>query len=125
MPLLWGLDALVTDYSSMAVDYVVTGGPLLLLAPDLEAYQRTRGLYVDYAWLAGGRWNTDWDQVLDRLEDVFTNPDAAAAAAAHSQELAARFHEWTDGRSAVRVVEAAAGLVRRRALSRTKGFSRR
>jgi CDP-glycerol glycerophosphotransferase len=111
MPLLWGLDALVTDYSSMAVDYVVTGGPLLLLAPDLEAYQRTRGLYVDYSWLAGGSWSTDWDQVLDRLEDVFTNPDAAAAAAAHSRELAARFHEWTDGRSAVRVVEAAAALV--------------
>ena len=111
MPLLWGLDALVTDYSSMAVDYVVTGGPLLLLAPDLESYKRTRGLYVDYAWLAGGSWSTDWDQVLDRLEAVFTDPEAAADAAAHSKELATRFHEWTDGRSAVRVVEAAAGLV--------------
>jgi len=114
MPLLWGLDALVTDYSSMAVDYVVTGRPLLLLAPDLESYRRTRGLYVDYAWLAGGSWSTDWDQVLDRLEAVFEDPDAAAAAAAHSRELAARFHEWTDGRSAARVATAAAELVRRR-----------
>ena len=114
MPLLWGLDALVTDYSSMAVDYVATGGALLLLAPDLEPYRRTRGLYVDYAWLAGGSWSTDWDQVLDRLECVFVDPDAAAAAAAHSRELAAKFHEWTDGRSATRVAEAAAGLVRQR-----------
>ncbi|MGV8907576.1 MAG: CDP-glycerol glycerophosphotransferase family protein [Propionicimonas sp.] len=114
MPVLWGLDALVTDYSSMAVDYVVTGKPLLLLAPDLEAYRRTRGLYVDYAWLAGGSWSTDWDQVLDRLEAVLEDPAAAAAAAAHSHELATRFHEWTDGRSAVRVAEAAARLVRRR-----------
>jgi CDP-glycerol glycerophosphotransferase len=114
MPLLWGLDALVTDYSSMAVDYVVTGRPLLLLAPDLESYTRTRGLYVDYAWLAGGSWSTDWDQVLDRLEAVFTDPDAAAAAAAHSRELAACFHEWSDGRSAARVVEAASAMVKKR-----------
>jgi CDP-glycerol glycerophosphotransferase len=114
MPLLWGLDALVTDYSSMAVDYVVTGKPLLLLAPDLESYRRTRGLYVDYAWLAGGSWSTDWDQVLDRLEAVFTDPDAASLAEAHSNELAAKFHEWTDGRSATRVAEAAARLVGRR-----------
>ncbi len=114
MPLLWGLDALVTDYSSMAVDYVATGGPLLLLAPDLESYRRTRGLYVDYEWLAGGTLSTDWDQVLDRLVAVFTDPEAAAAAAAHSRELAGRFHEWTDGRSATRVVEAAAQLVRER-----------
>lgn len=114
MPLLWGLDALVTDYSSMAVDYVVTGGPLLLLAPDLESYQRTRGLYVDYSWLAGGACSTDWDQVLDRIEAVFTDPDAAAKAAAHSRELAARFHEWTDGLSAARVVDAASALLQRR-----------
>lgn len=114
MPLLWGLDALVTDYSSMAVDYVATGRPLLLLAPDLESYRRTRGLYVDYAWLAGGSWSTDWDQVLDRLEAVLEDPDSAAAAAAHSRELAARFHEWTDGRSAARVAQAAVDLVRKR-----------
>jgi CDP-glycerol glycerophosphotransferase len=114
MPLLWGLDALVTDYSSMAVDYVVTGKPLLLLAPDLESYRRTRGLYVDYGWLAGGAWSTDWDQVLDRLEAVFEDPDAAAAAAAHSRDLAQRFHEWTDGGSAARVATAAARLVQRR-----------
>ena len=114
MPFLWALDALVTDYSSMAVDYVVTGKPLLLLAPDLESYRRTRGLYVDYAWLAGGTWSTDWDQLLDRLEAVLEDPDAAATAAAHSRQLATRFHEWTDGDSAARVAQAAAKLVRQR-----------
>lgn len=114
MPLLWGLDALITDYSSILVDYVVTGRPVLLLAPDLEDYRRSRGLYVDYEWLSGGAWSTDWDQLLTRLEQVFTDPGAAASASVHSRELAARFHEWTDGRSAERVAEAAAELVRRR-----------
>ncbi|MFT4108879.1 CDP-glycerol glycerophosphotransferase family protein [Propionicimonas sp.] len=114
MPLLWGLDALVTDYSSMLVDYVVTGRPLVLLAPDLDAYRASRGLYVDYDWLSGGRWSTDWDDVVDRLEHLFTDPAAADAAAAHSRELALRFHEWTDGRSAQRVVAEASALVARR-----------
>lgn len=114
MPLLWGVDALVTDYSSMLVDFVVTGRPLLLLAPDLEEYRRSRGLYLDYGWLSGGSWSTDWDGLLDRLEAVLTDADAAAAASAHSRELAATFHEWTDGGSAGRVAAAAAALVQRR-----------
>lgn len=114
MPLLWGLDALITDYSSMLVDFAVTGRPLLLLAPDLESYRASRGLYVDYPWLAGGSWSTDWDQVLDRLEAVLTDPGAAASASAHSRDLASTFHEWTDGGSATRVARAAADLVRRR-----------
>jgi CDP-glycerol glycerophosphotransferase len=114
MPLLWGLAALVTDYSSMIVDYAATGGAILLLAPDLDAYRTTRGLYVDYEWLSGGTWSTNWDEVLDRLESVFTDPVVAAAAAAHSMDLATRFHEWQDGRSAQRVVGIAAELVRRR-----------
>lgn len=114
MPLLWGLDALVTDYSSMLVDFTITGRPLLFLAPDLDAYQRSRGLYVDYRWLTGGEWATDWDQLLDRLEAVLTAPDAAAAASAHSRGLARTFHEWTDGRSAERAAIRAAALVKRR-----------
>ncbi len=114
MPLLWGLDALVTDYSSMIVDYAATGGAILLLAPDLATYRATRGLYVDYRWLSGGTWSTNWDEVLDRLEAVFTDPDVAAAASAHSRDLTTRFHEWQDGRSAQRVATIAAELVRRR-----------
>ncbi|MFZ0530671.1 MAG: CDP-glycerol glycerophosphotransferase family protein, partial [Propionicimonas sp.] len=103
MPLLWGVDFLVTDYSSILVDFVLTRRPVLLLAPDLESYRRTRGLYVDYDWLAGGSWSSDWDEVLERLAGLATDPDAAAAASAHSDELAAVFHEWTDGGSAARV----------------------
>jgi CDP-glycerol glycerophosphotransferase len=98
----------------MIVDYAATGGAILLLAPDLDTYRATRGLYVDYRWLSGGTWSTNWDEVLDRLEAVFTDPDAAAAASAHSRDLTTRFHEWQDGRSAQRVATIAAELVRRR-----------
>lgn len=115
MPLLWGLDALITDYSSMIVDYVATGGHLVLLAPDLAHYQATRGLYVDYEWLSGGRHYQDWDEVAERLTELFTKAAPAAESAAHSALLAAKFHEWTDGQSAARVAAEARRLVERRA----------
>lgn len=111
MPLLWGVDLLITDYSSMLVDYTATGRPFVLLAPDLEHYEATRGLYVDYSWLAGGRWYQDWNQVSDRLEEVFSDPEAAESARAHTRTLASVFHEHTDGLSADRAARAAQALV--------------
>jgi CDP-glycerol glycerophosphotransferase len=38
-------DLLITDYSSVALDYALTGRPVLYFTPDLEEYSRTRGLY--------------------------------------------------------------------------------
>lgn len=111
MPLLWGLSALITDYSSMMVDYSVTGQPLVLLAPDLEHYRATRGMYIDYEELAGGAWYRNWTEVVGRLHSLFDDPGELAAAQAHSRVLAERFHRYTDGRSAERVVAAAAALV--------------
>ncbi|MGC3953276.1 MAG: CDP-glycerol glycerophosphotransferase family protein [Propionicimonas sp.] len=114
MPLLWGVSALVTDYSSMLIDYAVTGRPIVLLAPDLEQYEDTRGLYVDYAELAEGQWCTTWAQTLDELDGLFTDPERRAVSEQHSRKLAAQFHTFTDGRNAQRVAEAAAALVRER-----------
>lgn len=94
----------------MLVDYVVTGEPLVLLAPDLEHYRATRGLYINYDELAGGRWYWTWTDVVGRLDDLFSDPGQLAAAQQHSQALAERFHTHTDGRSAERVAAAAAEL---------------
>ena len=115
MPLLWGIDVLITDYSSMLVDYTATGGAFILLAPDLEHYEATRGLYVDYSWLAAGRWYRNWDEVAARLDGLFGDSDIAAEAQAHTRALAAEFHTHTDGLSAQRVALAARELVSARA----------
>ncbi|MGB7962830.1 MAG: CDP-glycerol glycerophosphotransferase family protein [Propionicimonas sp.] len=111
MPLLWGVDALITDYSSMLVDYAVTKRPIVLLAPDLDHYRDTRGLYVDYGWLSNGRWHTSWDEVVSELRALFTDAEHRVATEAHSSDLAARFHAFDDGHNAQRVCEAAATLV--------------
>lgn len=111
MPLLWGIDTLITDYSSMAFDYAVTGNPLIFLAPDLEHYAATRGLYLDYATVTGGRWQQDWDGVLDALEQLDADAAARERAGRRSAALAALAHRHTDGRSAKRVAQHLAGLM--------------
>jgi CDP-glycerol glycerophosphotransferase len=103
MPLLWGVDVLVTDYSSILFDYSVTGRPILYLAPDLEHYRETRGLYIDYADICGGALLTTWDEVLDRMESW---SDASRLAVDHAQTKAIfdRFITHRDGRNSERTV---------------------
>jgi CDP-glycerol glycerophosphotransferase (TagB/SpsB family) len=108
---LWGVDALVTDYSSVLVDFTATGRPIVFLAPDVEAYSSSRGLYVDYDGLSGGHVERTWGQVLARLDLVLEAGPARDAATAASRALAERFHEHTDGRSAARVVQHVLALV--------------
>jgi CDP-glycerol glycerophosphotransferase (TagB/SpsB family) len=104
MPLLWGVDVLVTDYSSILFDYAVTGAPILYLAPDLEHYEATRGLYIAYTDICGpdGLLRT-WDQVVDRME-TWNDPDAFAAETAQTQATFDRFITHRDGRNSERTV---------------------
>jgi Putative glycosyl/glycerophosphate transferases involved in teichoic acid biosynthesis TagF/TagB/EpsJ/RodC len=114
MAVLWAVDVLISDYSSMVVDFAATGHHILLLAPDLESYTRTRGLYIDYGWLAGGSWSSTWTQLIDRLDALLNDADAADASAEHTRMLADTFHAHTDGRNAARVVSVALDLVHAR-----------
>lgn len=41
-------DILVTDYSSSIFEYALLRRPLILIVPDLEDYERSPGLYLDY-----------------------------------------------------------------------------
>jgi CDP-glycerol glycerophosphotransferase (TagB/SpsB family) len=41
-------DVLVTDYSSSIFEWALLQRPLVLLVPDLAAYERDPGLYLDY-----------------------------------------------------------------------------
>lgn len=104
MPLLWGVDVLVTDYSSILFDYSVTECPILYLAPDLEHYEATRGLYIDYTDICGpdGLLRT-WDEVIARM-DSWTDPAAQAAEKALTRTTFDRFITHRDGLNSERTV---------------------
>ena len=42
------VDLLITDYSTVVLDYLAFNKPFILYAPDLEEYESTRGFFVDY-----------------------------------------------------------------------------
>lgn len=104
-PVLGAFDALVTDYSSIAIDFALTGRPILWFAPDLARYGASRGLYEPLDVTAAGRVLHDWAEVLRRLEAVLpAGTRARRGAEADARALAARFHAHPEGGAAARVL---------------------
>lgn len=64
-------DALVSDYSSVWVDFLATGRSVALRCPDLESYERERGLNrPGLRELASGIFLESEADVLELLEDL-------------------------------------------------------
>jgi CDP-glycerol glycerophosphotransferase len=115
-PLLGAFDAVITDYSSIAIDYALLGRPIFWFAPDLRAYEASRGLYEPLETTSGGRVLPNWESVLEQLASVFPVSEittagergsaAYEAAVANTRTLAARFHAYPNGGSAARVLAA-------------------
>jgi CDP-glycerol glycerophosphotransferase len=93
-------DALVTDYSSVFFDFVLTDKPMVFLAPDLLEYRDdNRGFYLDYHETVPGPVCLTTVEVVDTLR----GPDAYAA---RREEFRAEFTPHDDGKAAARVVDA-------------------
>ena len=66
--LLSVVDVLISDYSSIFFDFLVTGRPIVFYVPDLKEYKSGRGLYVPVSTLPG--------IVSSSLEEVATSLEA-------------------------------------------------
>ncbi|MCQ9368058.1 CDP-glycerol glycerophosphotransferase family protein [Brevibacterium sp. 91QC2O2] len=104
---LGAFDALITDYSSIAIDYSVLGRPIIWFAPDLEVYAATRGLYEpleDTVGPDGSVFHT-WGTTLNYLEQALSSGSTAGRFAhAAAVDLSYRFHSFPKGASAARVL---------------------
>jgi CDP-glycerol glycerophosphotransferase len=113
-PLLPGLDAIVTDYSSLAFDAALVPLPVLFLAPDVDEYARRRGFYGRYEDVAGDDWAADWPTAAAQLDALLSDAATYEDRLSRSRALSARVHAHRDGRNADRVYRAIlAGLARR------------
>jgi len=120
-PALPAVDALVTDYSSIAYDYSLVGGPIVFLAPDLEHYAKRRGLYLPYRAFAGGQQVAGWPDALARLDAVGQVGSAAASAASrHSAWLRDENFDLLDGHATERVL---AETLRRSGVAQALGLT--
>ena len=64
-------DVLITDYSSIFIDFLATGRPVLFFAPDLREYRSTRGLN-----LPADQWpgpvTSDLDELIGYVKNLHT-----------------------------------------------------
>jgi CDP-glycerol glycerophosphotransferase len=95
------VDVLVTDYSSVAVDFLVTDKPIVFYVFDREEYERERGLYVSMEEMPGEKCASREALVSATrraLQDGILDRDVHAAARQ-------RFCPHEDGRAGARVLD--------------------
>lgn len=61
---LCATDLLITDYSSIILEFALLNRPMLFFAPDLEAYRAERDVYMPYESFVPGRIVQTFDELL-------------------------------------------------------------
>lgn len=85
-------DLLITDYSSVALDFLLLGRPILYFMPDLDSYVAKRGFYVDPLQLPG-RVTQNQASLVECLEHLLMAPRPLPPDAGVE---ALRRHVWGD-----------------------------
>ena len=100
--LLGEADVLVTDVSSILVDYLILDRPVIHLFPDLEEYASSRGFSLNPIedYFVGPVARTP-DEVLEFLSQLLLGIDAYADKRRYVRDL---FHEHADGNSTSRLL---------------------
>ncbi len=94
------VDVLITDYSSVFFDFLVTGRPILYYIYDQEEYEKERGLYFPVTEMPGYHCR-DIDQLCVALDKALAGeiPDAE-----HYAQARRRYSSHDDGSATERVV---------------------
>ncbi|WP_434752903.1 CDP-glycerol glycerophosphotransferase family protein [Paenibacillus amylolyticus] len=107
--ILNGVDGLISDYSSIIIDFLLTDKPIILTPLDLEDYSQTRGLMMEPydAWMPGEialEYSQFEQAVIDSLygEDKFKKD---------RERLKRITHKYADGNSSQRVLALARELL--------------
>ena len=68
--LFFEADVLVTDYSSVYFDWLITGKPIVFSAYDLEEYEEKYGFNEKYAKIIAGAIARTPDEIEDAISDA-------------------------------------------------------
>lgn len=90
-------DVLVTDYSSIYIDFLLTGRPILNFTYDLESYVKERGFLYNLAEALPSTPIRTFEELLASLETALDGQPANAAQYAHARAL---FHSHGGSSSA-------------------------
>ncbi len=107
--LLAKADMLITDYSSVFIDFLLTGRAIVFAPFDFESYVRNdREFYYDYEAITPGPKCRDWDEVLVWVRKFHNNP---ALFAPQREKILEKFHTYTDANGCKRIFEEIVGVL--------------
>jgi CDP-glycerol glycerophosphotransferase len=95
-------DVLVTDYSSIFFDYLVTGRPIVFFTPDHSDYGDVRGLYQTPEQLPGPVF-TEIEEARQALSEV--TQGGSAVDGPRQAAAAQTYTPWDDGNVAERIID--------------------
>lgn len=102
--LLGYADALISDYSSVAVDYLLLNRPIGFALEDLHEYRKSRGLHFDdmEEWIPGKELFT-FEQLCEFVNEIAEDIDSSYE---KRQRISSIMCKWKDDRNSERVLEA-------------------
>ncbi len=101
--LLGHTDALITDYSSVYFDYLLTDKPVALTIEDQEEYfQHFTLAFSDYKELIKGYYVETYGQLLEFVREILEGKDSMATDRAAAKMM---FHKDVTGKSAEKIAD--------------------
>lgn len=96
-------DVLITDYSSIFLDYLLLDRPIIFAAFDLNLYEKNRGFHYNYNEVTPGVKARNWEEVLDNLKNIVEGIDNWSS---QRKSIRDKFHSFQDGKSSERLFKA-------------------
>lgn len=96
-------DVMISDYSSITVDYLLLDRPMIFTLDDYEQYEKSRGLYpknaIDYM---KGYHVYNQEELQNSLTEILTGVDKYKN---DRQSILRKYHTYVDGNSSLRVLK--------------------
>lgn len=101
--LLAGADAMISDYSSAAIDFLMLDRPIGFLLEDVEAYSNSRGFVFENIrdWLPG-REIYDFDGYMNYLDEIVRGVDKDKT---RRSDIRSKLFDVYDGNSCERIAD--------------------
>jgi len=105
-PLFSKVDLLITDYSSIFFDFLLTDKPVLFYPYDKDDYlTKDRSMYDEYDTVTPGHKAYDFNSFYEKLELFFKDPDALKESVLDYQVIKKMYNQYSDSDGAKRTYQ--------------------
>ena len=94
-------DILITDYSSIFLDFLLLDRPIIFIPYDLKQFKQERGLFFDYNSNTPGPKINSFKDFIQELEKASKGLDSYKD---HRKEILEKFHKYKDNKSSERII---------------------